>query len=282
MNFPPELRDLVVDCLRNDTASLRACSLTCRAWLPRARHHLFRHVQIHPGRRGDAFKALLDRTPEIGTYIREFEISTVRGDEGLLDVSGRWPTLVNPSVPSLQPLRHSVSAAWLQSVLPSSPRVLSKVHTLKLLSLPITNALSELLGKHFSHVTSVSMDTCRAETFWELLSLPRALTVVHTLRLDGVTWYRYACPTPDGRTVSRPNTLKSLTLTEKVDCATVLNWLTENARHTELSSLSCYLSTDASAIAVQRLLDAIGSTLHDLAIGFSDVRDPTGTCKYPL
>jgi hypothetical protein len=280
MDFPPELRDLIVDCLRTDTAALRACSLTCRAWLHRARHHLFRYVHIHPGRRGDAFKVLLDETPEIGKYIREVEISAFGNDVAVVDVSGRWPTLDNLAAPLSRPVGcNPTSATWLQNVLPESTKILSKVSALKLLSLPITIDLAQVLSAHFRRVTVVNLDYCRAETFGELLSLPRALTEVRCLRLDGVTWFRPVYSPPNGNIVARPCSLKSIVLTEKVDSATVINWLVEQRRYTALTSLSCYLSSDASAVAVQKLLDAVGPLLHDLAIGFSDVRDPTGTCE---
>ncbi|KAK7051540.1 hypothetical protein VNI00_004518 [Paramarasmius palmivorus] len=39
--FPPELCDLIIDHLHNDSASLLACALVCKSWLPRSRSHLF-------------------------------------------------------------------------------------------------------------------------------------------------------------------------------------------------------------------------------------------------
>ena len=277
MNFPPELRDLVMDCLRSDAASLRACSLTCKAWLPRARHHLFRFVEIRPGRRGEAFRILLEHTPEIGQYIREVEISAVGEGPAVPDLLGRWPTLLTPGTQPARPNWGFNTLAWLQSVLPKSTTVLARVSSLTLVSFPVNLAFAELLGTYFGRITTVNIDSCRAETFGELLSLPRALTQVQCLRMDGVTWFRPNYPTPNGNILGRPCSLKSLTLTEKVDSATVINWLVEQQRYTMLSSLSCFLSSDPSAIAVQKLLDAIGGSLHELAIGFSDVRDPTGT-----
>ena len=279
-SFPPELRDLVIDCLAHDTPTLRACSLTCKAWLPRARHNLFRAVRIHPGRRGDAFKTLLETTPAIGRYIRDVSISGVGNDPSapdLPDVSGRWPTLMahgGSSTASKKPEMRSVE--WLQSVLPTSTDTLARVETLSLFSLPITPQFSQLLGSHFKGVTNVTVDACRAETFGELLSLPRGLTEVEDLCLDGVTWYRPTYIKPASHIVARRSTLKSLTLTAKVDATTVINWLVDQNRYTSLSSLSVYLSSDASATAVQSLLNAVGSSLLHMSIGFSDVRDPTG------
>lgn len=279
LHFPPELRDIVIDCLRHDTAALRACSLTCKAWLPRARHHLFHTAEIHPGRRGDNFKSLLLDTPELGQYIREVRISGVVQDPYGPDtiLSGRWPTLTavlgEPAGEVKTPELRSVD--WLRSVLPTSTKLLARVTALKLFSFPITQPLAELLGGHFSRVHVVHLDACRAETFGHYLALPRALSHVHHLHMDGITWYR---PTyPAAPMITRPCSLKSLSLAVKVDAATVINWLLDYRRHLALSSLSCYLASDASAIAVHKLLDAVGPGLRDFTVGFSDVRDPTGT-----
>lgn len=277
MPFPPELRDLVIDCLRTDTVALRACSLTSKAWLPRSRHHLFRRVQVHPGHLGDAFKVLLQDCPEIGKYIREMDISGV-GDETVVPEAfpGRWPTLAHITAPAARKDRVHRADIWLANILPPSPNTLSRVTSLRLFSLPITPHLASLLGTHFGNVTIVNLDSCRSETFGDLLSLPRALVKVESLRMDGVKWFRPLYHRPEGNTVTRPCSLKSLILTGKIDATTVIEWLVEQRRYESLFLLSCYLSSDASAIAVQKLLEAVGPALHELAVGFSEVNDPTG------
>ncbi|KAF9553963.1 hypothetical protein CPC08DRAFT_713296 [Agrocybe pediades] len=44
--LPLEITDLVIDDLRNNDRALGACSLVCRDWLPRSRHHLFKIVHL--------------------------------------------------------------------------------------------------------------------------------------------------------------------------------------------------------------------------------------------
>ncbi|KAF8877363.1 hypothetical protein BD779DRAFT_113803 [Infundibulicybe gibba] len=39
--LPSEIFDLVIDQLKEDRTTLMVCSLVCRSWLPRTRHHLF-------------------------------------------------------------------------------------------------------------------------------------------------------------------------------------------------------------------------------------------------
>jgi len=44
---PPELIDTVIDCASDSVSTLKACSLVSRSWLPRARTHLFRSMNLH-------------------------------------------------------------------------------------------------------------------------------------------------------------------------------------------------------------------------------------------
>ncbi|KAF4613921.1 hypothetical protein D9613_007457 [Agrocybe pediades] len=44
--LPLEITDLLIDELLNNVRALGACSLVCRDWLPRSRHHLFKVVHL--------------------------------------------------------------------------------------------------------------------------------------------------------------------------------------------------------------------------------------------
>lgn len=46
--LPQEIVDQLIDILQETPRDLATCSLVCRAWLPRTRHHLFRSVSITP------------------------------------------------------------------------------------------------------------------------------------------------------------------------------------------------------------------------------------------
>ena len=46
--FPPEIWDHVIDHLWSSPNTLKACSLTCKAWYPSARMHLFRTIKLSP------------------------------------------------------------------------------------------------------------------------------------------------------------------------------------------------------------------------------------------
>jgi hypothetical protein len=44
--LPPEVSDLIIDCLCNEPATLKACCLVSKSWVPRARKHLFACVPL--------------------------------------------------------------------------------------------------------------------------------------------------------------------------------------------------------------------------------------------
>ena len=45
--LPPEILDHIVDQLHNEPATLKTCCVVSKSWVPRARKHLFAHVEFH-------------------------------------------------------------------------------------------------------------------------------------------------------------------------------------------------------------------------------------------
>ncbi|KAI0690164.1 hypothetical protein BC835DRAFT_1281515 [Cytidiella melzeri] len=271
MHLPPELRDSVIDLLQNDRAALRACSLTCRPWLPRSRHHLFRSIQIEPGRRGAAFRTLLDANPDIGQYVQDMEIFGSGSDIPIERVVRmEWPTLrAGPQTP-YTPL---VQRCVLDNVLPKSTKVLRRVSCLRVVAMHIHSELVDILLRHFSAINTLVLNKCRSATFADFIALPRGFREVSCLKLHDIHWLR---PTPPSAVPALyRRTLKTLVLSQKTDVALLLTWLVAQEIHTTLESLSCHSSGQASAIAICSLLKAVGSSLRHLAFGFSDVKDPT-------
>ncbi|KAJ3924174.1 MAG: hypothetical protein NXY57DRAFT_425173, partial [Lentinula lateritia] len=46
--LPLELHELIIDQLFYSFLQLKACSIVCKAWLPRCRLHLFRTLIVRP------------------------------------------------------------------------------------------------------------------------------------------------------------------------------------------------------------------------------------------
>ena len=75
IRLPPELWDQAIDHLWNDPDTLRACSLTCKDWLPSSRYHLFRNVRLRHSDDVTRFRALLDSNPTIAPCVRKLSLS---------------------------------------------------------------------------------------------------------------------------------------------------------------------------------------------------------------
>ena len=277
MRLPAELRDFVIDLLQDDAAALRTCSLVCRAWLPRSRYYIFHRVQIEPGRRGLTFRALLDRNPDLGKYIRDLEISGIARNlplERCLRIE--WPTLrAGPVERSAE----DCSASWLENVLPDSIEVLKRVSSLRLVTLQVYTELIDTLRRRFPAVKTLTLDKCRFAAFKELCELAHAMTPLEYMQVTEAYWLRPILPCSTQQ--ASPIRLKTLILSEKIDAAVVLNWIVSRRLYSELSSLSCWVSNQPSAISIRDVLKASGPTLQHLAIGFADVKDPTGILISP-
>ena len=77
LRLPTELWDYILDHLWSDLHSLKACSLTCRAWRPTTRYHLFRQLKLSFSRLKelDALASVCSSTSSrLCTYFRELII----------------------------------------------------------------------------------------------------------------------------------------------------------------------------------------------------------------
>ncbi|KAF8478790.1 hypothetical protein JB92DRAFT_3149561 [Gautieria morchelliformis] len=68
-----ELIDIVIDHFHDDLPSLRACCLTCRSWVPRARFHIFRNIVLS-AKHADALAMILKKSPHILSLVRSLTI----------------------------------------------------------------------------------------------------------------------------------------------------------------------------------------------------------------
>ncbi|KAI0750328.1 hypothetical protein C8Q80DRAFT_1060435, partial [Daedaleopsis nitida] len=68
--IPLELAEQTIDALWDDEVSLRACALTCHAWLSRSRVHLFRVVRVVSSYQLRSLYHLLVDNPALRPLIR--------------------------------------------------------------------------------------------------------------------------------------------------------------------------------------------------------------------
>ncbi|KAI0925503.1 hypothetical protein AcV5_008223 [Taiwanofungus camphoratus] len=82
--LPPELRDLIVDQLRDDKTTLAECSLVSLGWLNRSRYHLFASVQVadsHDRLHFKAFGHFVGATSSIWKYVRRLRLRGIADED---------------------------------------------------------------------------------------------------------------------------------------------------------------------------------------------------------
>ncbi|KAI0784252.1 hypothetical protein C8Q75DRAFT_724813 [Abortiporus biennis] len=279
--FPPELRDLIIDHIHDDRATLKAASLTSRSWLPRARYHIFRRTKIAPGPCADNFRRLLSSVPDVGKYVQDVEICGTKADDWLAadgntrDVLvGRWPTLQQRQTVSNQ----LDLIAWLETVLPA-PGTFSRAVTLTLTNMPISGTVGDILAPHFANVNTLVWNGCQGLTFNDYVEFRRAFRHCDAIHMLDARWMPHS-GIPAGQKSDRSRAkVTTLVLSRKIDIVTLVNWFILHDRYKSIKNLSCFVTSSANARSLKDLFEAMGPGLEDLHITISDVRDPTDLLK---
>ena len=76
-SFPPELIDAVIDQLRGDTNSLRACALASSSWLSTSRYHLFDDVSFEDEASVLRWTQIFCTPSDVPSYVENLRISCV-------------------------------------------------------------------------------------------------------------------------------------------------------------------------------------------------------------
>ncbi|KAF8478816.1 hypothetical protein JB92DRAFT_3102285, partial [Gautieria morchelliformis] len=97
-----ELIDQVIDHLHDDSPSLRACCITCRAWVPSARFHIFHNIVLS-AKHADALAVILETSSHIFPLVRSLTIS--RHSEQLHKGSDYLDAVIPTIAPKLTKLK---------------------------------------------------------------------------------------------------------------------------------------------------------------------------------
>ena len=96
LEFPQELCDYIFETLRNDSLSLKNCSLVCKAWLHATRTHLFRQVILTPKNIDPFTYLIIDSLSTVHPHVRKLELRRI-------SYLNRW--IVSNFTPTLTHLR---------------------------------------------------------------------------------------------------------------------------------------------------------------------------------
>ncbi|KAK7685603.1 hypothetical protein QCA50_011470 [Cerrena zonata] len=78
LKLPPELDDVIMSFLVGNQASLRACALTCKAWVIASRKVLYCDIKLETESQFDAFKRTVLSRPHVGKRVRVLRIDRSR------------------------------------------------------------------------------------------------------------------------------------------------------------------------------------------------------------
>lgn len=101
--LPLDVFEAVIDQASDSTASLRHLSLTCSAFLPRARYHLFGSIVIQTVRQLESSGEFLDSHPWLMTLVRAATLRLTTGSK--YQVLGVVPVQLLSRLPKLRALR---------------------------------------------------------------------------------------------------------------------------------------------------------------------------------
>lgn len=169
--LPPELVDETIDHLWDDPVSLKACSLTCRSWVPSSRLHLFHTVRLRNATECTRFTSLVANTSSIARCVRRLTLSAeYRG----VDARG-------------QPVEDD---GWIDAAAELVPK-LERVSTLGLSRVrwsalkPETRTAFRGL---FKNVQTLFLFEVRFDTSKAVLDFLSAFPVLTSLYFHGVSW----------------------------------------------------------------------------------------------
>jgi hypothetical protein len=72
--LPQELLDFIIDFLFDDKQSLKACSLTCRAFLSASRLHIFTQMHLQPER----FSSFMASSPSVVPFVQSLRFDSTK------------------------------------------------------------------------------------------------------------------------------------------------------------------------------------------------------------
>lgn len=252
--LPSELSDVIIDYLRTDKKALRACSLVCKEWLPRARYNTFQTVALH-ARNCVGFLQLLERTPDIVICVK--------------DVTLRAP----PPRPKTAP-----PSKMHEKTLVTVVSRLSSAEIFRFSDIEIDPAFASVFRHCHPRLHTLHLTLARLKCISHLFALLAALPALRTLRCHNVrfsswTWVPASREALDMKGPPAAS-LTALECTGRLFCDPVqgqlLRWLVENGLHTKLRALGMPdIGGDDDSASLTALLRDAGPGLRVLSLGFA-------------
>lgn len=226
--LPYELSDHIIDFLHDDKGALFSCSLTCQAWLPAARYHLFNHVTVVG--RLQLFSLFLDFAKGVRPYVR-----SLRYDGGYC----------------FRPCEYTE----LRSILDRLPSLM-RLH-LERLNMD-TAGFHKLLDSHgYKELTNLTLVSLWIRSITDLRRLVSSPSLRH-LTVDNLEVF---CD--EGETVPPP-TLTSLSISgSQEDGISFFDWLTMGSRAQHIRKCRTIIHSEEDVDYIKHVLRILGDTLEE-------------------
>ncbi len=183
MPLPIEVFEAVIDQASDDGASLCDLSLTCTAFLPRSRYHLFGKIHIWTVKKMESSRDFLDAHPWLLPLVHKvalsFDIPSYY-DKRNIRVLDIVPVHLLTRLPSLR--------AWTMG-----PHIFQFG-----LSLSLHRSVTSLYSRHSSCIQNLDLSGLQFYRFSDFTGLVSAFTSIHTLTCGNImiTFWREEEPKP--------------------------------------------------------------------------------------
>ncbi|KAI1782619.1 WD40-repeat-containing domain protein [Ganoderma leucocontextum] len=225
---PIEIFEAVIDQASDDTPCLHHLSLTCHAFLPRARYHLFSSILLQTPQRVESFSQFLDSHPWVRLLVQKLVHST------FVPISGSRPTVRMLDVIPLHLLSRLPNLRTWEMGMAGIERRLEAAAWL--------SCRGYKLSSYTSQVRNLELAYVPFEDISDFIGLVSAFTGIHNLTCSHIRIKSSMEAAPHG---SETDTL---------------------GRSMQMRSLR--FSTTVDILAVAYLLDSSRTTLNNLAFAF--------------
>lgn len=244
ITLPAELIDQVIDHLHDDVLALRACCITSRAWVSRARYHIFHDILLSADR-ADAFAMLLETSPHISHFVKS------------LNIKGEADQIFNKS-------------DYLVAVVPAIAPKLTRLKNLRIDSVTLAHLHPKVLSaliQGFPELEELYLSSVTFDRFRDFAAFIVAHPSLKCLDLGHIWWCDSMKAASRWENVFQvypdsPSRLRSITLNDT--SANVLDWLRSHYRvlpihnFTHSSVAACLVSP------IARFLHVLGPSLEHL------------------
>lgn len=248
--IPPELSDRVIDFLHDDWSALKACSLTCKAWLPTSRFHLWNRVVLRFPGDGPDYAEFLKASPAITSCI--------------VDLTVEFPTDRSNDTP------RATEATWMAETLIPIFSTLRILRQLMFVGADFgEDAFLAKIQPALSTAKVVQLHMCHFSKFSRFVELVWSCPSLENLRLDTISFDQVDAYTPRPPSVPRPE-LKFLMIIycSSVHTPAVADWLVSEGFCGHVGFL-VVLQQHIESPAITRLLPAVGSNLRYLSVSYA-------------